>query len=106
MSEQSKLMSLAEAVTNTVVGLFLAFMVNAALMHWTGVTASAMQNLLIVGGHTVVSVVRSYLLRRLFNAGWRPRLQAWWICKRPAVVQFLDRMADAYGKYGRGRPFR
>ena len=58
---------MVEAVTNTVVGLFLAFMVNAALMHWTGVTASAMQNLLIVGGHTVVSVVRSYVLRRLFN---------------------------------------
>lgn len=104
MSEQSKLMSLAEAVTNTVVGLFLAFMVNAALMHWTGVTASAMQNLLIVGGHTVVSVVRSYLLRRLFNAGWRPRLQAWWICKRPAVVQFLERMWCWYGHHGRGAP--
>jgi hypothetical protein len=67
MKPQSKLMSLAEALTNTVVG---------------------------------------FLLRRLFNAQWRPRLQAWWICKRPAVVQFLDRMADAYGKYGRGRPFR
>jgi hypothetical protein len=104
MNEQSKLMSLAEAVTNTVVGLFLAFMVNAALMHWTGVTASAMQNLLIVGGHTVVSVVRSYMLRRLFNAGWRPRLQAWWICKRPAVVEFFDRAACWYGRSGRGAP--
>lgn len=103
---QSKLMLLTEAVTNTVVGLFLAFMVNAALMHWTGVMASPMQNLLIVSGHTVVSVVRSYVLRRLFNAGWRPRLQAWWIVTRPRVVQFIDRMADAYGKYGRGRPMR
>lgn len=100
---QSKLMSLTEALANTAVGLFLAFMVNAALMHWTGVTASPMQNLLIVSGHTVVSVVRSYLLRRLFNAQWRPRLQAWWIVTRPRLVEFLDRMADAYGKYGRGR---
>ena len=102
---QSKAMSFVEAITNTLVGLALAFAVNAALMHWTGVTASPMQNLLIVGGHTVVSVLRSYLLRRLFNAQWRPRLQAWWIVRRPAVVQFLYRVADAYCKYGRGRRF-
>jgi len=101
---QSKSMSLLEAVTNTVVGLFLAFMVNAALMHWTGVTASPMQNLLIVSGHTVVSVVRSYLLRRLFNAGWRPRLQAWWIVTRPRVEEFLDRASCWYGRSGRGAP--
>lgn len=102
---QSKRMSLVEAITNTLVGLALAFAVNAALMYWAGVTATAMQNFLIVAGHTVVSVLRSYLLRRLFNAQWRPRLQAWWIVRRPAVVQFIDRMADAYGKYGRGRRF-
>ena len=99
---QSKMMSLVEAITNTLVGLALAFAVNAALMHWTGVTATAMQNFLIVAGHTVVSVLRSYLLRRLFNAQWRPRLQAWWIVRRRGVVQFIDRMADAYG---RGRRF-
>ena len=102
---QSKMMSLVEAITNTLVGLAIAFAVNAALMHWTGVTATAMQNFLIVAGHTVVSVLRSYAIRRLFNVGWRSRLQAWWIVRRPAVVQFIDRMADAYGKCGRGRRF-
>ena len=75
---QTKLMSFVEAITNTLVGLALAFAVNAALMHWTGVTATAMQNFLIVAGHTVLSVLRSYLLRRLFNAQWRPRLRACW----------------------------
>lgn len=39
---QTKLMSLTEAVTNTLVGLALALAVNAALMYWTGVTATAM----------------------------------------------------------------
>lgn len=68
---QSKLMSLVEAITNTLVGLALAFAVNAALMYWTGVTATAMQNFLIVAGHTVVSVLRSYVIRRMFNGGWR-----------------------------------
>ena len=48
-------------------------------------------------------VLRSHLLRRLFNAQWCSRLRAWWIVRRPAVVQFIDRMLDAYGKYGRGR---
>lgn len=71
---QSKAMSFVEAVTNTFVGLALAFAVNAALMHWTGVTATAMQNFLIVAGHTVVSVLRSYVIRRMFNGGWRAAL--------------------------------
>ena len=71
---QSKAMSFVEAITNTLVGLALAFAVNAALMHWTGVTATAMQNFLIVAGHTVVSVLRSYVIRRIFNGGWRAAL--------------------------------
>lgn len=100
---QSKMMSLVEAIANTFVGLALAFAVNAALMHWTGVTATAMQNFLIVAGHTVVSVLRSYLLRRLFNADWRPRLQAWWIVRRPAVVRAIDKICDAHAKYRSGR---
>jgi hypothetical protein len=66
-------MSFVEAITNTLVGLALAFAVNAALMHWTGVTATAMQNFLIVAGHTVVSVLRSYVIRRMFNGAWRAR---------------------------------
>lgn len=80
---QSKAMSLVEAITNTLVGLALAFAVNAALMHWTGVTATAMQNFLIVAGHTVVSVLRSYLIRRVFNSefwvNWRLKLRRRWL---------------------------
>ena len=71
---QSKMMSLVEALVNTVVGLALAFAVNEALMHWTGVTATAAQNFLIVAGHSVASVLRSYAIRRLFNSGWRAAL--------------------------------
>lgn len=52
---------------NTGIGLVFAFAVNAALMYATGVTASMSQNAAIVFGHTVVSVVRSYLVRRYFN---------------------------------------
>lgn len=64
---QSKRMSFVEACTNTAFGLVLAFALNALLMHWAGVTFTMTQNLLIVSGHTIVSVVRTYVLRRLFN---------------------------------------
>ena len=64
---QTKIQSLVEAVANTLSGLVLAFIVNMLLMGAAGVTATPRQNLLIVGGHTIVSVIRSYLVRRFFN---------------------------------------
>ena len=64
---QTKIQSLMEAVANTLSGLVLAFIVNMLLMGAAGVSATAKQNLLIVGGHTIVSVVRTYIVRRYFN---------------------------------------
>ena len=64
---QTKIQSLVEAVANTLSGLVLAFIVNMLLMGAAGVTATPRQNLLIVGGHTIVSVIRSYVVRRFFN---------------------------------------
>lgn len=64
---QTKIQSLVEAVTNTLSGLVLAFVVNMLLMGAAGVSATAKQNLLIVGGHTIVSVIRSYVVRRFFD---------------------------------------
>ena len=64
---QTKIQSLVEAVTNTLSGLVLAFIVNMLLMGVAGVTASPAQNAIIVLGHTLVSVVRTYVIRRYFN---------------------------------------
>ena len=64
---QTKIQSLVEAVANTISGLVLAFIVNMLLMGAAGVSATPKQNLLIVGGHTIVSVIRSYVVRRFFN---------------------------------------
>ena len=64
---QTKIQSLVEAVANTLSGLVLAFIVNMLLMGAAGVSATPKQNLLIVGGHTIVSVIRSYVVRRFFN---------------------------------------
>ena len=102
---QSKTMSMVEAVVNTAVGLIVAMLATAAICKAYDIPMTWENNFIITFWMTVLSVLRSYLLRRLFNAGWRPRLQAWWIVRRFAVIQFLDRMADAYGKYGRGRRF-
>jgi len=105
MSNQSKLGSLAEAVVNTALGLVIAMVATAAICKAYAIPMTWENNFIITFWMTVLSVLRSYLLRRLFNAAWRPRLQAWWIVRRPAVIQFIDRMVDAYGKYGRGRRF-
>jgi len=98
---QSKRMSLVEALTGTLVGLLLAFVVNAFMMHLTGVTASAAQNFVIVAGHTVVSMIRQYALRRFFN--YLPQLQAWWVVRRPDVIKFIDKVLELYARGRSGR---
>ena len=72
---QSKLGSLIEAGTNTLIGLVLALAVNMVLMRFAGVTATTGQNVVIVVGHTLVSVVRSYVVRRFFNGEWCNRMK-------------------------------
>ena len=75
---QSRMDSLIEAGTNTLVGLVFAFGVNMVLMQVTGVAASAGQNVVIVLGHTVVSVARSYCVRRFFNGAWLTSVKSKW----------------------------
>jgi hypothetical protein len=69
---------------------------------------TARNNFILTAWMTVISVVRSYLLRRLFNRWhkFQERLPVWWILHRPGIVAALDRVCDAYAKYGAGRPGR
>jgi uncharacterized protein (DUF2062 family) len=69
---QSRLMSGVEAVTNVAVGYGVAVGTQLAVLPWFGVRLSLSDNLLIGVVFTVVSLVRSYALRRLFN-GWARR---------------------------------
>jgi len=103
---QSKSMSMVEAVVNTVVGLGVAMVATAAICKAYGIPMTWENNFIITFWMTVLSVLRSYLLRRLFNAQWRLRLrlQAWWILTRPRVRDFTDRMSCWYGRSGRGAP--
>jgi len=72
MKRQSRAMSLVEATTNVVVGFLLALATQFAVFPWFGVTVSVGDNLLISSIFTLVSIGRSFALRRLFEA-IRPR---------------------------------
>jgi hypothetical protein len=65
---QSRLMSLVEAGTNVVVGYGIAVLTQMAVFPLFGLSATIGQNLSIGAVFTVVSLARSYLLRRLFEA--------------------------------------
>ena len=64
---QSRRMSLIEAVSNTMVGYLVALMVQLVVFPLFGLAVSLADNLVIALVFTVVSIARSYTLRRLFE---------------------------------------
>lgn len=66
--KQSKVMSFVESFVNILVGLGVAMLANAIILPWIGFDISFKQNAIIAVFMTVVSIVRSYGLRRLFEA--------------------------------------
>lgn len=67
MKGQSKKASLFESIANIVIGFGIAIAAQAVIFPLFGFNASAGQHLQIGALFTVVSLARSYLLRRLFN---------------------------------------
>lgn len=66
---QPRLHSLAESLANVAIGYGVALATQLAVFPLVGVEASMSQNVVIGAVFTVVSIARSYCLRRLFN-GW------------------------------------
>lgn len=64
---QSRTMSAVEAVTNVTVGYGVAVGTQMVIFPWFGLTATLGQNMAIGAIFTIVSLVRSYGLRRVFN---------------------------------------
>ena len=64
---QSRRMSFIEASLNTASGFVVSLVVWQLLCNWLQIPMPLGRNLLITGIFTVVSIVRSYLWRRLFN---------------------------------------
>lgn len=71
-TEQSPLQSLVEAMLGTALGLAVSLLAQVWIFAWVGITVSLGDNLVIALAFTGVSVVRTYLVRRLFEALARP----------------------------------
>ena len=66
--KQSRVMSLVEAVTNVIVGYGVAVMAQVVVFPVIGLHATLANNLLIGAIFRAAFIVRSYLLRRVFEA--------------------------------------
>ena len=64
---QSRTMSAAESVANVVIGYGIALATQVVVFDALKIPVSLGQNLWIGVVFTVVSLIRSYLLRRVFN---------------------------------------
>jgi len=77
---QSRIDSAMETVTNTAIGYVIAVVANAVILPATlGIEVSMGDNLLIAALFTVISLIRGYLIRRMFNGRsvWQA-VKNWW----------------------------
>ena len=86
--KQSRIMSLIEAATNVIVGYVLAIATQIVVFPWFGIATGLAEHLTIGLAFVGVSLLRGYLLRRLFERGRCPQtlvdlLRRW--CFTPAV---------------------
>lgn len=68
--KQSRLMSLVESIANVIVGYGVAVVTQILTFPVVGLHTTLVQNLTIGAVFTVLSIARSYVLRRLFER-WR-----------------------------------
>ncbi|WP_299912147.1 hypothetical protein [uncultured Paracoccus sp.] len=66
--KQSRLMSLVESITNVVVGYGVAVVTQILIFPVFGLHTTLAENLKMGAVFTVVSIARSFALRRLFEA--------------------------------------
>jgi len=65
---QSRKMSATESVVNVIIGYFIALLAQNIIFPLFDIHVSASQHAMIGFLFTIVSLVRSYVLRRLFNS--------------------------------------
>jgi|TARA_R110002124_G_scaffold78682_2_gene209931 hypothetical protein len=64
---QDKKQSMIEAISGTLIGLVFSFMIQIIIYPSLDIPVSIGQNILITSVFFVASIVRGYLVRRLFN---------------------------------------
>lgn len=67
--QQSRIVSLIEALFNTIIGFVVSYLAWPVIAGISGLEYSHDQHWLVIVLFTVLSVVRSYVVRRFFNAG-------------------------------------
>ena len=66
MTKQTRSMSLVESVANTGAGFLVSLVLQLSLFSMMAIETTTTQNLLMSGVFTVASLIRGYLMRRLF----------------------------------------
>ena len=66
MTSQTRSMSLVESIANTGAGFLVSLVLQISLFSLMSIETTTSQNLLMSGVFTVASLVRGYLMRRLF----------------------------------------
>jgi len=64
---QSKKLSIIEAVSNTVIGLLTSFCIQLIIYPTLNIEVSINQNIIITFVFFIASILRGYVVRRLFN---------------------------------------
>ena len=65
---QSKKQSLIESLTSTTIGIIIGILLNLTILPIFGYPVSVVDSLWISVIFTVVSIIRSYIIRRWFNS--------------------------------------
>lgn len=89
--KRSRFMSLVESITNVAVGHLLALATQVILFPLFEIKASLPEHMAIGAAFTSVSVLRSYTLRRLFEA-WRVRRE------QSALLRHFDHQTIGAGR--------
>ena len=64
---QSKKYSLIESVTNTAIGFMISLLIQIVIYPVMGIPVTFSQNIIITMVFTLVSILRGYVIRRIFN---------------------------------------
>jgi len=64
---QSKKYSLVESITNTLIGFIVSLLIQLIIYPTMGIPVTFTQNIVITFVFTFVSILRGYIVRRMFN---------------------------------------
>ena len=64
---QTKIHSIIESLTQTIIGLITSIIVQVIIYPLMGIPVTFKQNLIITAVFFIVSIIRGYIVRRYFN---------------------------------------